>query len=408
MRLKKEKSLKQNNLVRIFIFSNLLFWSVNIFSFDLKLNLNVIFIIILGLLVKSKSVTRLYLIINSCLVYGLIISFLSFNENIIYRSLGSFVIFIILLFSIFKISKVVNYNIPILSIKDAKISIVLITAASLIGAILNFMNGNPIWNLSNGGLYAEQSHAAISFVPIFFYLFKNKVSSLFLLIIFLFFTFSSFSTTLIIYLGLNLLVFQISIILKNGFEMNKLKIIFAFILIVLVILYYTDFGQGIEMRINDIINFNNSSNLSSVVYLNAWSLAFSNFYDSYFLGIGFNVMGYNNFSSNQYLDLMTSMGTDKIGIKDGTLYFSKLLSEFGIIALLIFIYLFYKLYKVINNKNYLFENSVLIFLFISIVAIGGFIRSVGYFTGPFILFLFFLFINDNIINSNDRNIRSKY
>ncbi len=405
MQLKRNSNLNQPFLVRLFIFSNLLLWSLNIYVFDLKFNLNVIFIIFLGFLIKSKSFSRFYIFLNVFLIYGLIVSLISFNQTVIFRSLGSFSLFIFLFNAIYKVSKIVNYSIPVISLNDAKISILLITVASFIGAISNYLNGNPIWNLSNGGLYSEQSHAAISFVPIFFYLIKNKVSLFFLFILFTLFVISSFSTTLIFSLGLTLLVFQFVVIFKKGIDLSIIKTVFAFVIFLFLILYYSDFGKGIEMRINDILNFSNSSNLSSVVYLNAWSLAFSNLYDSYFLGIGFNVMGYNNFESNQYLELMTSWGTENIGIKDGTLYFSKLLSEFGFLAFFFFIYLYFNLFKVVANSKYLYENGLLIFLFISIVAIGGFIRSVGYFTGPFVLFLFFLFINNNIISSNDRNIR---
>ena len=383
---------KQSVLVRSFIFSNLLFWSLNLYIFDLKISINILFIIFISLFLRNKDITNFYLFLNLLIIYGVIVSLFSYNIIIINRSLGSSVLFLYLLYSIFKISNIVNCNIPIISIYDAKLSLIIITFASFLGAIFNLKNGMPIWNLSNGGLYSEQSHAALTFVPLFLYLYKNSGSKYFLLFIFFIFLFSSFSTTLILSMGIYLMFLQLAVIFKNGLDIKKLYTILIIFIFFLIILLYSDFGLNIVLRFNDIVNFSNTSNLSSTVYLNAWSMAFSNLFDSYFFGIGFNVMGYNNYANNQYLDLMRIWGTDNIGIKDGTFYFSKLLSEFGFLAFFFFIYLFIILYKVINNKNILFHNWLLIYFFLSVVAIGGFIRSVGYFTGPFILFLFFLFI----------------
>ena len=394
--LLKEK-INQNILVRLFIFSNILFWSLDLFIFDLKFNINVISIILISFFIRNKYFSRFYIILNLLILYGMVVSLFSLNISIINRSIISSILFFYLLFSIFKISRIVNCNIPIISIFDAKLLIFIITITSLISAIYDFINGTSIWNLSNGGLYSEQSHAALSFVPLFIYLYKNKISIYFLLLIFLSFLFSSFSTTLLLSLGMYLLFFEFIVLLKKGLDIKRLYTILFFILFFIIILYFTDFGIGIALRFNDIVNFSNSSNLSSTVYLNAWSMAFGNLIDSHFFGIGFNVMGYNDFATNQYLELMRTWGADNIGIKDGTLYFSKLMSEFGALVFLFYLYLYKILFKVINNKEIIFHNSLLIFLFISTVAIGGFIRSVGYFTGPFILFIFFLFIYKKIL-----------
>ena len=82
------------------------------------------------------------------------------------------------------------------------------------------------------------------------------------------------------------------------------------------------------------------TNLSSIIWLNGWSQAYEYFNATSGLGVGFNQMGCENF---QYLGMFSPYLLQIEGVvlnaKDGSMMSVKLISELGVIGVLLVAYL---------------------------------------------------------------------
>jgi hypothetical protein len=245
----------------------------------------------------------------------------------------------------------------------------------------------------------EYSWTALYICPfIIFNLLKNNYHklSLFAIIILIF---TSLSSTLLIILII--LIFYISI------QSRRFLILFPFSLILpLAFLYYI---ETFYERVQTIINYSNVEiiNLSSLVWLNGFSMASNYFQLTNGLGVGFNSMGCSNdvrFYGN-YMDQITSLSGSTLNILDGSFIASKLISEFGVIGFLLVIYLTIKciqvllngIYKNIYLKNMDFINIAGAMLIITFL----YIRGGGYYQLGFFISLSMLFA---CLNKKSKNL----
>jgi hypothetical protein len=235
----------------------------------------------------------------------------------------------------------------------------------------------------------EYSWTALYICPfIIFNLLKNNHHklSLFAIIILLF---TSLSSTLLIILII--LIFYISIQSRRFLFLLPFSLILPF-----AFLYYI---ENFYEKVQTIINYSNVEiiNLSSLVWLNGFSMASNYFQLTNGLGVGFNSMGCSNdvrFYGN-YMDQITSLSGSTLNILDGSFIASKLISEFGVIGFLLVIYLTIKcmqvlfngIYKNINLKNFDIINIAGAMLIITFL----YIRGGGYYQLGFFISLSMLF-----------------
>lgn len=222
--------------------------------------------------------------------------------------------------------------------------------------------------------FLEPSHLAISLTPyilisIYSSCLKNKILSLII-------SASSFSTTMI---GLFFTVIFYKSVFKN------LVFIFLLVFFTAILFFIHD---GFNSRISGLYNYffahHNHLNLSSKVYIYGYAASFFNLLETNFLGLGFNAMGcidissidgmFNFFLLNHY--------------DDGSFLASKVVSEFGLIGVVMLILLFAKIlivsYK--GTEKYAPISHILSLTFICIF----FIRSPSYYSIvhllPFVIF----------------------
>lgn len=136
--------------------------------------------------------------------------------------------------------------------------------------------------------------------------------------------------------------------------------------------------------------FLDTSNISVLAYLFGWETAYLSFIDSSGLGVGFNRMGFVGPSGGEFREILKSIGLGELNIYDGTVTGAKLITETGIIGLLLlllYLYYFINVFKKLKKGTYkdaksLFFSSVFLSMFIEY-----FVRGVGYFSPNIILFL---------------------
>ena len=133
----------------------------------------------------------------------------------------------------------------------------------------------------------------------------------------------------------------------------------------------------------DRLDFEDPNNFSTLVFLSGWERAYLNLFDSNFLGIGFNQLGYEG-EGGYYQNKLHSYNLVGLNLKDAGSLAPKLVSELGILGVIMLsMYLFYFIKIVYKIKKYYLTYSDLDILYISIFImsfVSIFIRSSGYFS----------------------------
>lgn len=337
--------------------------------------------ILFGFKISIKSFKIITGIILFLMCHLFLVQFI-LREGDFYRGFFSIVLFILMLYG----SYIFSNNIFCLSNTQFNKIINIIIIMFYIVFICKY-----IPQIQNNAIHSkpimpfnEPSHFVIFFLP--FYYFKIFTASTqkekyLILIIGLIIGILANNLTMIVgvflcaFIGFRSYMFLIALILF---------LIFPFISNYIDLEYFTS-----RLNIDK-----NTDNLSVLVIIQGWQLAYEGFIKSFGLGIGIQQLG--------FVELHTEAGDiiKKIsGIKDGVnvtdagITAPKIISEFGffgIIAILVYIFYFIKFTINIKKTN----SAVLIFaysIYISF-AIQLFIRGIGYFNAPFFLFLTSIFI----------------
>ena len=228
-------------------------------------------------------------------------------------------------------------------------------------------------------LFPEMSHFALIFLPIlcFKILTYKKEFNKYILII--------FSLSLAIFVeNLTLLVGTILVMAIYSLK----KTLFSILIPLLLIIFFT----GIE-NFNyfiDRMTLTNPNNISTLVFLSGWERAYLNLFEYNFLGIGFNQLGLEG-QMGIYHEKIKHLGLPDLNLKDGGSVAPKLISELGVLGIiLICVYLFFcfKIIYKIKKTNLKLNNLGTFYLSIYIMFfVNLFLRGTGYFSP--IIFLFF-------------------
>ena len=232
--------------------------------------------------------------------------------------------------------------------------------------------------------YYEYSHVALYVMPIIIYrLFCNYKDKLAWLSVF---TISIFSFSTTFFIGLILSLFFI-------INIYKLKI-FSVLLILPLILFGFIYYEHVYDRLLGLFHTSNSfeSNLSSLVWLNGFSMANEYTTNTNGLGIGFNQMGCNNTGNIGIYSDLIAVGNNGVvlNFEDGSFAFSKIVSEMGFLGFFLTAALtFYSLnvfYRAFNEKELKNINFLILAGAISTL-ICLYVRSAGYYQLHFIIAL---------------------
>lgn len=399
----------------IFSFTaSVFFWSLEIFEFQVRF-----FYLISIFFFLKPSLKRI------SLYFILFILIHSLSTNYFYQiydvNLLEILFLILLLFLIEKNYDFINHNIDYIIKCFSFIFVILLIIGLFFLPVSESFFDLPAcmfgcFSIKNF-IFKENSHYAITVLPIIFYLSLVKLNNLFLFIkYFLFFiSLVNFSTTLFIgIISISLLFFLFDWKLSHSFQKkNFLK------LIIFAILLFSLNSNEIKLRIIGLFNIesfklysidklhtsnketNNNYNLNEKLPANlSLDVALKSFKISilslknYPLGVGMNNFSFSHKNLIKYIDTKYPITKD-LNIQDGSNNFNKILTEFGIFSL-IFAYL---LIKFFFNKKIKIE---LKYLFFSFIFLQTFLRGVGYFNAGFlIIFLIILFNLYDIKKNND-------
>ncbi len=268
-------------------------------------------------------------------------------------------------------------------VTNNNISIFLITSVSV--SLVLSANLDKFFYLDRiARFYYEYSHVALYIGPFIIYRlfcnYKDKYAWFSLIVIAIY----SFSSTLL--LGL---IPSFLLIIK----INKLKK-FAIILLLPLIVFSFFYSDHIIDRFLGL--FHNASsentNLSSLVWLNGFSMAYQYLMLTNGLGIGFNQMGCNNYGEIGAYSALIAYGNNGVilNFEDGSFAASKIISELGLAGIFIVstltIYSLNVIYKAFAVKNNSFVNYLILAGAISTL-LCLYVRSAGFYQLHFIVAL---------------------
>lgn len=338
-----------------------------------------------------RNISKFQISIIVIIFYTLLLSFL--NDNLNLRTLASCALLLLLL-----ISNTVNPIYKILTKENAAFVIIITVLFCLLDLIgLNLLNTS-----NNSGVFLEPSHLALYLLPFFaIRMIENSYDKLSIFSFIFFFTISSNTTLLIGFIFIAILIF-----IKNLDSMRKdlTKNLFKSIILITffaLFFYISDTSKVQDRLIGLFFEKSNlaDNNMSSLVWFNGWYQAIDYLKDTYYLGAGINSMGNDKYyffgKHSEHIDHV--IGT-VLNAKDGSFMISKILSEFGIVGILLILYLINKsIFAIIRLKNI---NKLPSLHRITVIrmAIGAlvvlillFVRGGGYFQLIFILGISLLF-----------------
>lgn len=330
-------------------------------------------------LIINKKILLFFFVITVLIVSS---SLYSFYTNGYVKPIYSLSILLIIFssYSIFKFFEEENFDSILKTTRTIFIILIIIAA---INVLFDFKYLNYENKIKGFFPFSEHSHFALAIGPFFIIqlVFSKLLFSIFSLFILL---------ALSLYLpNFTLLVFTLIGLIITLYRYKKfLVLIFP---LVIIIFLQTNL-EYFKLR----LDFNASENLTQLVYIQGWELIFKNFNNGF--GVGFQSLGL----SDHFLPNISFEIENKFkrffNLTDGSFVASKLISEFGLIGLIVTaIYLRHLIKSVFifhisiskKDKKHIDESNtkyLFVSCFLASFSVEFFIRGYGYFTPSTILF----------------------
>lgn len=200
----------------------------------------------------------------------------------------------------------------------------------------------------------------------------------------------------LLYPSLILLVFSLGCILMLSLRYRFSLIIFTIVLFLLafsvLFIYKVDYFW-------DRINILNTTNLTALVYVQGWQLAYLNTINTGGLGLGFQMLGADGTLYPEVTSVIYSLTGDRFNVSDGGFLAAKIISEFGIVGLLICFTYFIRLakfvwrsslklprFKLDEQSPRLIKNYILGGMIFGFV-VEFYFRGIGYFSPTLLIFI---------------------
>ncbi|NOR54697.1 MAG: hypothetical protein GQ531_00665 [Sulfurovum sp.] len=256
--------------------------------------------------------------------------------------------------------------------------------------------------------FSEESHYALVIgIIAVAYAFSGKL-------IWVFFIGVNILLLALLFPNLTLLVFSLLIFFASLFRLKPIYFkSFILLVPVLIMIIWTLFISNSEY-FSSRLNFEDTKNLTTLVFLQGWDMAYLNLVETHGLGLGFQMLGSSATYFSSLTDEIVNIADNELNFSDGGLLAAKVIAEFGVIGIIVIVSYVYFLLKFIfygnqiwlkihlsHDQNYIQELKKKLFL--SGILFGFlvevFLRGYGYFSpGVFLALvaIFYLFSNSKM------------
>jgi hypothetical protein len=196
-------------------------------------------------------------------------------------------------------------------------------------------------------------------------------------------------------------------LVKSGKNFGKYLLLFFLVSILLVsLLTQIDYFRSR-------LTFREVTNLTTLVYLQGWELAFNNLHQTQGFGVGYQQLGSNETVLGHYSERIFALYGKHINLDDGGFLASKIIAEFGFLGLstmlaylILFVGFLYIMWRNfqrspddrIINTNELFVLGLFIGFFVEI-----FFRGFGYFSPNLVLIIAY----GQVISKKNKRLEKK-
>ena len=250
--------------------------------------------------------------------------------------------------------------------------------------------------------FTEESHFALvlGMVAVAYSFIGNVKWILFILFNTLVFSF--------LYPSLTMIVFSLLIIFSISLRLKSLK--FKFIIFIFTPLLILPMGN-LEY-FSSRLSFSETDNLTTLVFLQGWELAYLNLINTDGVGLGFQMLGSSETVTGIFTDLINRFGAP-LNMEDGGLLAAKIIAEFGVIGIIIIILYIYLIIKILfktisyyNNptESYVDKKQFLMNGFIFAFLVEVFLRGYGYFSPGVFMLLTALFYNISLSHIDKKTL----
>ena len=231
--------------------------------------------------------------------------------------------------------------------------------------------------------FDEPSHFAIAFSAFYFYSLIKVERKILLIITCLILGFFLQNLTF-------LLVLMFSTVALLGRKIKLLVI--CFLIFIPLILYIHTTSESLVYYSERLVISSDSQNLSVLVFISGFERAYEALFKSFFLGFGFQSMGYVGVLGESQNKINYILGSN-LNLYDGGTLFAKIIFEFGFLGVVIgalyssyfystYIY-FHRYYLSLRNEPY----NIFFICCLLMFSMSFFVRGVGYFSPSMLLFL---------------------
>lgn len=198
--------------------------------------------------------------------------------------------------------------------------------------------------------------------------------------------------------NLTLLVSSAVILLIIALKGSKIWIVCGLFLVVFFI-YVLSFLIEDNEYFSSRLDFSETKNLTTLVWVQGIELMYENYHKSLGLGLGFQMLGGSTTSlgPTSFDIMLINLGEDS-NLQDGGFFASKVVSEFGVLGLIVvlsylisLLFIFYKIFSFDPLKKISANTSLGYGVFIGFV-IEMFLRGFGYFSPSFLMFVGAIFV----------------
>lgn len=140
-------------------------------------------------------------------------------------------------------------------------------------------------------------------------------------------------------------------------------LLFIFLFLLFLILFFVfllDYSPYFKSR----LTLDGLDNLTTLVFLQGWSLSYLNFFETAGLGLGFQMLGEDGTKYSYFTDVIFNLTGGSLNVSDGGFLAAKLIAEFGVLGIItVFIYFLFlcrfvlKTNKMLNKAVFLDKDN---------------------------------------------------
>jgi len=164
----------------------------------------------------------------------------------------------------------------------------------------------------------------------------------------------------------------------------------ALLVALVSIINFDQFVLPTVTRATGVAASSETTNVSSLVYVQGWQDAWFNLQRTRGIGLGLNMMGHGTLPDVPARNVLSLLGLENLNAQDGSFLFAKIISETGVLGMALYVMIIWRWIRLEKSLRRHSENPVhsvavaqtaLIFCFI----VSSILRGAGYFSGGLLL-----------------------